>query len=179
MSRAFLVSGYMSSGNRAVAGILVAAGCAGKASTEQPQYLGQLEAGHDNYVVIRHDRVALWADELAGLGYEVAVLILIREPHATACSAANVGHDRSYGEARRRRLSYLHATLRDCEEWGIRHEVFTYESLESTGARESLLRWCGLPEEAAQASLTLPGQIAPESFQCANEKHYRRLEAGA
>lgn len=172
MNRAFLVAGPESSGNRALAALLVAAGCQGEGSTNQPQGIEDIPEGQPLYVLIQHRRLAYWSAALIRRGYGVRILILVREPHATACSACKVGHHDDYWTARSSRRQCIAENIGAAEIMGLPWEIVTYESLEQEGARRALLRWCDLPESAAAAKLALPGQLAPDTWQTRNQQHY-------
>lgn len=113
MSRAYLIVGPESSGNRHLASVLIDAGCQGKADTVQPWdgpgwSIVVPEPRPEHLVVVRSFPHAGTWPSLASLvrqlrqqGYEVAVLLTSRNPAIVERSQVKAGHVATVEDARR------------------------------------------------------------------------------
>ncbi len=173
MNAAYIVAGFVSSGNRLLSAIMVRSGCAGEGSTNQPSR-EQIPPPTRPLVIIEHYDVQGWIRALRHAGYSpVVVCVLVREPIANIRSAITRGHysqeqvDQAYADRSRRIAdNLLHAFLE-----GIIPEVLTYEGLTEPFLAAWLPR-IGLPYVPGE--IILPGQIAPPRIELQNEKWYPR-----
>ena len=101
MKRAFYVMGVPSSGTRLMVRLLIAAGCAGDATTKDYQRWNTQKPDVDLLVIRRHLPEAVeppvWSGKnvirsLQGMGYVVTVLIMTRDWHCTTASHAKEGY---------------------------------------------------------------------------------------
>lgn len=168
MKRCFLIVGAESSGNRLLGKLLVNAGCFGDDRMDGP-FSQRLPCDEALAVVIRSyphgdewpDIVAIYT-ELRAKGYQVMVLVAIRDWHCTLQSQIHSQHHpkelalanirRAYGE--------IFTGLATINCW---HTVISYEALVSTPqAQTVLLHRLGLEGEPIE---TYNG----------NDKHYGRI----
>jgi hypothetical protein len=170
--RCLIVAGPESAGNRLLASILVRAGCAGSGSTDQPRCAAEVPPA-DNAVWIMHHQLARHAQELHALGWQVEVLIVVREWTANVGSLVQRGHDQFRRAAGQRILTTLADNLHDILVRHIPCRVLTYEGL-TEGSIRALLLDLGLRADNLGEPLRLDGQIAPCQPEplLANAKHY-------
>lgn len=172
---AYIVCGPIRSGNRILASILVRSGCHGNAGTQQPRTAEDLPAAERNepYVIIVHEHVAWWADQLRNKGFQrIVAIMIIREPIATIQSALKGGHPGVYELqiGMMNRKNTIVSTISELvARQGIEFEILTYEGL----CEEMLRIW--LPSIGLRyvpGSLVTPGQEVADHIANQNKKHY-------
>lgn len=172
--RCFLVVGPESAGNRLTAAVLVAAGCAGDASTHQ-RWADTLPDGSDELaVVIRSFPHAgrwpnLWriTRDLKTTGYRVTALVTARHPFALYRSQTERGHhldDAEAYNATRRAYAEIIRGL-PTTEWYL----VPYESLCESGGPEALCRLLELPVPRGIRTVG----TGVRGIRSQNAKHYR------
>lgn len=173
MPTAYLIAGWPSSGNRLLAAVLVRSGCAGEASTEQPD-IDFIPPATRPLVVYQHWDVRAWIRALRRAGYErVVVIVIVREPVACVRSAIAHDHfqcpnfDRLWADRSRDITQHLFDAIVE----GVIPEIVTYEGLTEPFLAAWLPR-IGLPYVPGE--IILPGQIASSSIESQNEKWYPR-----
>ena len=169
MTRAYVVCGCESSGNRLLAAILCRSGCLGEGSHRQPQYPSELPVCQGRpYVLIHHFDLDPWIEQLQENGFEPFLLYIAREPFAQAESAVQRGHYLDRQLVRDAKVVHLAGILRTAKKYELPLEIVTYEGL----TEAALAKW--LPTiglEYRSGALKLPGQPY-KAIQNANRKHY-------
>ncbi len=145
VKRAFLVVGPESSGTRLVTRILIDAGAIGDATHAQRfDQTGLLASTLPDLIVWRRSLphsgcwidAANWIESVRLLGYQVDVLFVTRDWHATISSQLAAGHvqNRDEAEENLRRAYSLLATI------SAPFRVVSYEALRDRGCLQALLR---------------------------------------
>lgn len=174
--RAFVVVGPESAGNRMCTAILVEAGCMGQASVLAPLNHGLPENGQSPVVLTRSyphggddpDIFALRGD-LQALGYQVHVIVVVRDMAACEASQVQRQHQRSLTLARLSIQNALGLIFSQLHLAGVPFYVTTYEALANhAGARDAMLEALGLP--GIGSHVTVEGRR--ELLEDRNGKHY-------
>lgn len=151
MKRCFLVVGPESAGNRLLAGVLIRAGCHGRASTHQ-EWDQALPEDETPAVVIRSFPHGGRWPELPGIlqtlsdrGYQTTVLVTVRHPVALTESQVARGHARRVEESMdlvRKAYRRIFADLSGHPR--LRSFLVPYEAVCEGGGAESLCIALGL-----------------------------------
>ena len=160
MNRAYLIVGPESSGNRHLASVLIAAGCAGKADTVQPWdgpgwSIVVPEPRPERLVVVRSfPHAGVWlkmitlVQQLRRQGYEPAVLWTQRNPAIVERSQVRAGHVATLEDARRN-IQRAHRKITEglFVDPSIRVHAIPYGVTRSRVFRRWLVEVLGLPRE--------------------------------
>ena len=128
--RAFLIAGPESSGNRIMASLLVRSGVHGAGSTNQLYSRERLPDGETSPVltIIHHD-IRDPILKLGALGYEVTVIVMMRDPFAQEQSMVQRGHVGSIEAAHQRVLDTYAENFATIKELGCKYRVVSYDYL--------------------------------------------------
>lgn len=177
--RAFIVSGPMSSGNRLLGAILVRAGCWGEGSTRQPKNISDIPVDlHDNVMWIKHGFFEKDIIDLKAAGFDITVIIIIREPEANCHSIVAHKHLSqitkqvlTLEEAYEERIEIIKNSLDLAYLYGCHIEIITYEGLCNPMLKLWLAR-LGLRNDNLDEPLKLVGQKNKPEITSENFKYY-------
>lgn len=161
---AFIVSGPESSGNRLIAALLVRGGCQGKGSTDQRYWEeGNPSPDRGPLVAVAHDPKKA-ADKLKSCGFDVRLIVCVRDPFAQKLSMIRRGHAGDIEEAERKTAQqwwWIAEQMTLFARHPGRLLVIPYEALilHPFAVREKLLRWCGLDVSTATATFEWNDEI--------------------
>lgn len=140
MKRAFIVCGAEHSGNRLVAGMLAAGGCAGRGSDDQPKREDVEKWEDDQIVVIAHlkNDIANWYYQFEDRGYQVHFIVTVRDPWVQVRSRSEAAQASLEESMKRYREDYL-AAFSAIEGTGCGFTFIPYESFFALGSVKRFL----------------------------------------